>query len=157
MDRHVKPTVRLSNGVPVKVPSVFALNVSDLTRAARPMPPSASPGGAFAFAGRNPNATRPQNRIDMKIFSDSALWVVSSGDEARSRVGMGNRANDGPPVLGGFSRRAWFPEHAEMVRLVYSAFYKVWGIAVDLRTDLLRLLWLNSGRVHANSVLLDSH
>ena len=70
---------------------------------------------------------------------------------------MRNRANDRPPVLSGFSRRAWFPEHAEMVRLVYGALYKVWGTAVDLGTDLLRLLWLNSGRVHADSVLLDSH
>ena len=56
--------------VPVKVPSSFALNVPDLTRAALLMPPSVWPGGAFAFIGRNPNATRPQNRIDMRIFSD---------------------------------------------------------------------------------------
>ena len=59
---------------------------------------------------------------------------------------MSDLADDRPSVLVGFSRRAWFLERAEMVRLVYSALYEVWGTAVHLGINPL-----------PDSVLLDSH
>ena len=77
------------------------------------------------------------------------LYRVANDYVIKERVNVNpyNMADDRRSGLVGFSRRAWFLERAEMVRLVYSALYKVWGTAVDLETDHLRLLWLNSGRV----------